>query len=230
MMRLHVLPPSPRAIKVLAVKNHLGLECEIHALDYFKADQTRPEFAALNPNKRMPVIEEDDWVLWESNAILFYLACKRPDAGLWPSGVRQQADVMRWLAWESSHWDPAWDILLTERVKKSFFISRESGRRTAGRTDAPQPPDAARIAEGERYVRELAAILDSHLSGRNWLVAERSTIADFALAAWMPAAASVGLPLTNYDAVARWYDRVAALPGWREAVGAIRRGAATAPV
>jgi glutathione S-transferase len=202
MMRLHVLPRSPRAIKVLAVKNHLGLECEIHVLDYLKADQTRPEFAALNPNKRMPVLEEDGWVLWESNAILFYLACKRPDAGLWPSGIRDQADVTRWLTWESGHWDPAWDILLIERVKKSFFILGESGRRTAGRTDAPQPPDAARIAEGERYVRELAATLDSHLSGRNWLVAEQWTIADFALAAWMPAAASVGLPLTDYAAVA----------------------------
>jgi glutathione S-transferase len=84
MIRLHVLPPSPRAIKVIAVKNFLGLEAEIHALVYFKAEQLQPQFAKLNPNRRMPVLEEDGWVLWESNAILFYLASKTSGSILWP--------------------------------------------------------------------------------------------------------------------------------------------------
>lgn len=71
MMRLHVFPPSPRAIKVVAVKNHLDLECEICVVDYFRAEQTTPEFAKLNPNQRQPVLEDGEWTLWESNAILF---------------------------------------------------------------------------------------------------------------------------------------------------------------
>jgi glutathione S-transferase len=218
MMRLHVLPPSPRATKTLAAKNHLELECEVRVLDYFNAEQTDPEFAKLNPNKRQPVLEDDDWVLWESNAILFYLASKKPDAGLWPSGSRDQADVMRWLSWESGHWDPAWDILITERLKKSFFTTRDSGRRTGGRTEAPLAPDPERIAEGGRYVRELAAVLEAHLGSRMWLVGEAPTISDFAVAAWIPCATAVSLPLVDYGAIGRWYGRVAGLRGWAEAI------------
>src|SRR6516164_9702485 len=98
MISLHVFPPSPRAIKVVALKNFLKIEVEVRALDYFKADHLQPEFAKLNPNRRMPVLEEDGWVLWESNAILLFLAAQKPDYGLWPTSVREQAEVMRWLS------------------------------------------------------------------------------------------------------------------------------------
>lgn len=218
MIRLHVFPPSPRAIKVLAVKNFLGLETEVCALDYYKADQLQPEFAKLNPNRRMPVLEEDGWVLWESNAILFFLATKKPDSGLWPTNAREQAEVMRWLSWESSHWDPAWDILITERVKKQAFVTRESGRRTEGTTNDPQAADPERLAEGNRAVRELAGILDKQLVGQSWIAGEKLTIADFALAPWMLATAMVGTPFDDFKAVQRWYAKVAALPAWQQAL------------
>ena len=216
MMRLHVLLPSPRAIKVLAVKNFLGIECEVRSLDYLKAEQNNPEFAKLNPNKRQPVLEEDDWILWESNAILFYLATRTSEARLWPDNPRERAEVMRWLAWEGNHWDPACDILITERLKKRFFVTRESGRRTEGRAEAPEPLDPDRVAEGEKYVGELAAILDAHLSTRTWLVGDGPTIAEFALGAWMPSRTRAGLPIENCREIARWYDRVESLPGWRD--------------
>jgi glutathione S-transferase len=70
-----------------------------------EGDQRAPEYAALNPNLKMPMLEDDGFVLWESNAILFYLANKRPQSGLWPGEARAQADVSRWLAWRSAHWD-----------------------------------------------------------------------------------------------------------------------------
>jgi glutathione S-transferase len=76
-MKLHIAPPSPRAIKVVALKNNLGLECEIRVINFSTGDHMTPEYAALNPNKLMPVLEDDGFVLWESNAILQYLASKR---------------------------------------------------------------------------------------------------------------------------------------------------------
>jgi glutathione S-transferase len=218
MMRLHVFPPSPRAIKVVAVKNHLDLECEICVVDYFRAEQTTPEFAKLNPNQRQPVLEDGEWTLWESNAILFYLAAKKPDAGLYPDRARDQADVMRWLFWEGTQWDPACDVLITERVKKALLRVRESGRRTGGQSETPQPPDPQRVAEGEKWVGELAGILDAHLADRPWLVGDKPSIADFALGAWMPSAARVGLPLAGRQAIDSWYGRVTALRGWRESL------------
>jgi glutathione S-transferase len=101
-MKLYVLPPSPRAFKVTALKNHLGLDCETQIVDLGKGDQLTPEYVAMNPNRKMPVLEDDGFVLWESNAILFYLASKKPQSGLWPSDLNRQADVLRWLAWERS--------------------------------------------------------------------------------------------------------------------------------
>jgi hypothetical protein len=101
-MKLFVLPLSPRAFKVIALKNHLGLDREMQVVDLGMGDQLTPEYIALNPNKKMPVLEDDGFVLWESNAIIFYLASKWPQSGLWPADGQRQADVLRWLAWESA--------------------------------------------------------------------------------------------------------------------------------
>src|SRR5438128_1431894 len=120
MMRLHVFPPSPRAIKVMGLVNHLGLDCEMRIVDLLKGEQQKPEFTALNPNKKMPVLDDNGFVLWESNAILQYLASKQPASGLWPSDPQRQADVSRWQFWDMAHWDPACAILVFERVVKNL--------------------------------------------------------------------------------------------------------------
>jgi glutathione S-transferase len=84
----------------VALKTYLALDCDVHSIDLGP-----PEYVALNPIKKMPTPEDDGFVLWESNAILFYMAAMHPNSGLWPSDLRCQADVLRWLAWESAHWD-----------------------------------------------------------------------------------------------------------------------------
>src|ERR1700745_1116686 len=104
-MKLYLFPPSARALAIVALKNHLALDCEVQPIELGRGDQLTPEYLALNPNKKMPTLEDDGFVLWESNAILFYMAAKRPECRLWPSDLKGQADVLRWLAWESAHWD-----------------------------------------------------------------------------------------------------------------------------
>ena len=89
MLNLYVFPPSPRAFKVIALAAHLGIDYEKRIVDLTKGEQRRPEFTALNPNQRMPVMEEDGFVLWESNAILQYLADKKPTSGLLPTDTRR---------------------------------------------------------------------------------------------------------------------------------------------
>ena len=100
MIKLHVAPPSPRAFKVLAVARHLGLDFELCPVDLLNGAHLRPEFAALNPNRRMPVLEDDGFVLWESKAITQYLASRKPERGLLPTDPRKCADVSRWQFWE----------------------------------------------------------------------------------------------------------------------------------
>jgi len=203
-MRLHVFPPSPRATKVIALTHHLGLDCEFRVVHLFKGEQATPQFAALNPNKRMPVLEDDGFVLWESNAILHYLATKKPESGLWPTNAKRQADVLRWLSWEAAHWMPACAPMAFERVVKKL----------AGLGD----PDLAEIAKGEKAFHQFADVLNGHLKGRRWLVGNDLTIADFCVGAPMVMAEAGQYPLATYPEITRWYGALAALPGWKKAI------------
>jgi glutathione S-transferase len=113
-MEIYVFPPSPRAIKVMAVANHLGLDWTMRALDPRKGDHMTPDYAALNPNMRMPTFKDDDYVLWESNAIMQCLALKKPQSGLLPSEEKARLDVTRWQFWDAAHWDPACVVFVFE--------------------------------------------------------------------------------------------------------------------
>ena len=73
-LKIYAFPASPRAFKVLSFANHIGIPYEFVLCDLTNGAQRSPEFTALNINQRMPVLEEDGWSLWESNAILQYLA------------------------------------------------------------------------------------------------------------------------------------------------------------
>src|ERR1700751_1312812 len=119
-MKLHVAPPSPRGFKVLAVARQLGLDFDLCPVDLLTGAQNQTQFVALNPNRKMPVMEDDGFVLWESNAIMQYLASKKPDVGLLPLDPRHRADVSRWQFWEVAHWDPACATLIFERLLKKL--------------------------------------------------------------------------------------------------------------
>ena len=122
MIELYVFPPSPRAFKVMAIANHLGIETKILPLDLVKGEQKTSEYAALNPNMRMPTMKDGDYVLWESCAIEQYLADKKPDSGLFPKDQRARLDVTRWQFWETAHWDPACAVFLYENLIKPVIL------------------------------------------------------------------------------------------------------------
>lgn len=206
-MKLYVFPPSGRALAVIALKNHLQLDCEVQRIDLGQGDQLTPQYMALNPNRKMPTLEDDGFVLWESNAILFYLAAKQPDSGLWPSDWRGQADVLRWLAWESAHWDA--ESIGMVAFEKSSKVVLGLG-----------PPEPAFVARGQQNFARFAAVLDAYLRGKTWLVGERVTIADFSLGGLVPSAERIGLPVGSFPELVRWYGALAALPGWRDALAA----------
>ena len=212
-MKLYLFPAG-RAFGVVALKNHLAIDCDLRSIDLGRGDQLAPEYVAMNPNRKMPTLEDDGFVLWEANAILFYLASKRPERGVWPADVRGQADVLRWLAWESAHWDAESLGMIT--FEKNSKVVLGLG-----------PPDPAFIARGEENFARFAAVLDGHLKGKSWIVGEQLTIADFSIGALVPTATRVGLPIERFGAIGRWYDLLSALPAWRDALAA-RNAAATA--
>jgi glutathione S-transferase len=204
MMKLHVAPPSPRAFKVLAVARHLDLDFELCPVDLLNGAHLRPEFAALNPNKKMPVLEDDGFVLWESNAITQYLAARKPERGLLPADPRKHADVARWQFWESCHWDRACATLIFERLLKKVF----------GQGD----PTPALVEKGEADLRQLGAVLDGALAGRSYVCGEQLTVADFSVGAWLNYAARAGYPIDGFREIRRWYAGLMELPAWRESI------------
>jgi glutathione S-transferase len=203
-MKLHVAPPSPRAFKVLALANHLGLDYELRPVDLVKGDNMRPEFAALNPNRMMPVLEDDGFVLWESNAILQYLAAKKPESGLLPSDPRGRADVNRWQFWEIAHWDSTCGTLLFERLVKRLF----------GLGDA----SAAEIEKGEQKFRRFGDVLNGNLVGRPFITGDHLTVADFSIGAWLNFAQAARYPIDGFREITRWHSGLMELPAWRESI------------
>ncbi|HVN85682.1 MAG TPA: glutathione S-transferase family protein [Candidatus Binatia bacterium] len=203
-MKLHVAPPSPRAFKVLAVARHLGLDFELVPVDILNGANQRPEFVALNPNKKMPVLEDDGFVLWESNAITQYLASKKPDAGLLPSGARGRAEVSRWQFWENAHWDPACGTLIFERMLKKVFGQ-----------GAPNPSE---IEKGEEEVRRFGGVLNGWLSGRRYLCGGQLTLADFSVGAWLNYADRAQYPIDDFREIRRWFADLMELPAWRASI------------
>jgi glutathione S-transferase len=204
MLNLYVFPPSPRAFKVIALAAHLGIDYEKRIVDLTKGEQRRPEFTKLNPNQRMPVLEEDGFVLWESNAILQYLADKKPASGLLPADPRGRADVTRWQCWDLANWDPACAIMIFERLVKKLLNIGD--------------PDPVEIAKGEERFHRVANILDAHLKGRNYITGDKLTVADFSIGAPLNLAAPAQLPVSGYAEIRRWHANLSELPAWRQSI------------
>jgi glutathione S-transferase len=206
-VKIHIFPPSSRVIGIVALKHYLALDCELQTVDLGDGDQRTPEYGSLNPNRKMPTLEDGGLVLWESNAILFYMASKRPESGVLPADVRGQADVLRWLFWESAHWD----------AESCGMVTYEkSSKRVLGLG----PPDPAFIARGEENFNRFAAVLNESLRGKTWIVGERLTLADFSIGGLIPSAQRSGLPTERFPEICRWYEGLAALPAWQQALAA----------
>jgi glutathione S-transferase len=202
MIELYVFPPSPRAFKVMAIANHLGLEVTLRQVDLLKGEQRAPEYVALNPNMRMPTLKDGDTVLWEANAIAQYLASKKPQSGLLPTAEVDRLDVTRWQFWDLAHWDAACSVFIFEHLVKPAL---QMGT-----------PDAAALAKGAESFHRVAKVLDGHLKGKKYVMGDALTIADFCLGAPLNLAEVASFPLEPYNEIKRWYGTLRALPAWQK--------------
>jgi glutathione S-transferase len=133
-MKLYGFPPSPNTWKVRAVAAHLRIPLEVEFVDLTKGGSHMPDYLALNPTGRAPTLVDGDFTLWESTAIMQYIASKSPNS-LWPNDARTRADIMRWQSWDLAHWGKeACDPLVFQRLVKKFL--------NLG------PPDEAVVAQG----------------------------------------------------------------------------------
>jgi glutathione S-transferase len=202
MMRLHYHPRSPNARRAVMVAHHLKCDVELVNVDLMKGEQKTPAFMKMNPNARVPVLEDGDFILWESRAIIIYLAEKTPGQTVYPSDARARADIHRWMFWSAAHFMPSIAVLGFERVFKKLM----------GMGD----PDPKEEERGERLFHAFAPVLDAQLAGREWLTGSSITLADFCVASPLVAADMARLPVKPYANLQAWFARMKALDAWKK--------------
>ena len=165
MITLYGTPPT-RALRALWLLNELDLAHEIVPVDIGAGENRAPEFLALNPAAKLPVLVDGDLVISESAAIQLYLADKYgdrfPGGGLIPDMPEDRARMHHWLFFLMTEIEaPLWRIAL-----HSFLY-------------APEEQSAEEIALAKRDGRRMIAVLEQHMRGRDFIVGDQATVADF---------------------------------------------------
>ncbi len=192
-LRFYRHPISGHCHRVEALLSLLGLPVEVVEVDLPRGEQRTPTFLEKNPWGLVPVLEDGDVRLSESNAILVYLALQYDPSEQWlPRDARNAALVMHWLSLASGP---------LARGPAAARIHRLVGR--------PVNMEEAR-AIGEK----LFSIVEEHLARTPFLVGERPTIADLAFYAYTARAPEGDISLAPYDRVRAWLERIEALPGF----------------
>ena len=183
--------------KVVWCADEMGLAYErIDCGGKFGINDT-PQYLAMNPNGLVPVIEDGDFILYESNAIVRYLAAGHPT--LFPAEPRRRADIDRWMEWQSTGFTPAQTVAFWNLV----------------RTPEPQR-DLAAVEASRAKSEKHAAVLDKHLAGRRYITGDVFTAADIVVGC--AAHRWLHLPLQREPRphLERWYAELKARPASRQ--------------
>lgn len=189
--------PNPRL--AVAVARHLAAEVEFEFASPFAPGQAE-RFRPLNPNLSLPILVEAGKSLWEADAIACRLS-RKVQSDFWRMGD-DEPDMVRWISWGKENFVRACDMVQFERGTKQRY--------------GLGPIDQQLVEEGLSRFRTAAAILDMELSGRNWLVGEAVSHADFRMASFLPFNDAARLPLGDYPNICRWNDRLEEIDAWRD--------------
>lgn len=197
-LTLHEFARSGNAYKIRLLLAHLGRPYARREYNILTGETRTPEFlATVNANGRIPVLQDGDKFLPESNASLFYLA---EGTRYLPANAFDKADTLRWLFWEQYNHEPN---IATLRYWATY----------GGGWDAQPPAKHAQIAAKQAAGDEALALMNAHLARRDWLVGDALSVADIALYAYTHVAEDGGFKLATYPNVVAWLARVAAQPG-----------------
>jgi glutathione S-transferase len=200
MMKLYYHPMSHNSRRARAVALHVGAAHEPVVVDVTQGAHKKPEYLAINPNGMIPTLDDDGFTLGESTAIGVYLAEKTKNEVL-PTELKARAQVFSWLSWDQCNWNPACSTVIFERVFKKFFGGAE---------------DEAAVASALEKFKKHAAVLDAQLGKSDFIVGNKVTLADFAVASALTMAAPAKLPVEDYKNISRWFEKMNTVPGWKE--------------
>jgi len=192
-MKLYEFGPT-RSLRARWTLQELGVDFEPVKVNILQGELVRPEFRRLNPACKLPVLVDGDFVLTESAAIVLYLAEKYPERHLIPSDLMERAEMYRWLMFTVTELEqPLW------RMTRHRSLYPEAER---------LPGD---IAIASREFRQMAAVLDAHMQGREFVAGNSCTVADFVLAYTLDWGNEVGL-LDQAPGLVAYMERMYARP------------------
>ncbi len=192
MITLYDAELSGNCYKVRLLLALLGLEHAREPIDLAAGENRTEAFLRLNPRGQIPVLTDGPVTVWDSQAILVYLARRYATPGWLPLAAEPLAEVMQWLAFAGN--------------ECLFGMARARAIRIFGR-----PGD---LAECQEYARRGLAVLDAHLAGRDWLAGPGATIADLACYPYCALVPAGGIALDPYRNARAWMARIEALPGY----------------
>jgi glutathione S-transferase len=184
-----------RAFRALWIANELGLDYEHVPVEIGEAGARRPPYLAINPNGRLPAIDDGGFTLWESLAITLYLAKKHTAGRLYPTTLEGEAKTWQWSLWSVQEVDRGVNIWSLHAVRLP-----------------PADRDPQRLAEALKVLEPPFKVLDGALAGRSYLLGEDFTVADLNVAAVISRALDMNLSATPRleDWLARCLERPAA--------------------
>ncbi|HET7098587.1 MAG TPA: glutathione S-transferase family protein [Casimicrobiaceae bacterium] len=191
-MKLYDFELSGNAYKVRLLISLLGLNCERVAVDLRQGEQRQPAFLKLNPRGQVPTLDDGGTVVWDSLAILVYLARKYGGEKWLPLAAEPMAEVMQWLA-----------------VMENEMLYGLARARIIVKFKRP-----GNLDEAKELGRKGLDVLEQRLASHPWLAFDRLTIADIACFPYVALAPEGEISLDGHPAVRGWIDRIKALPGF----------------
>ena len=200
MLRIWGRPNSVNVKKALWAAEELGLEYERIDAGMEHGVVGSPEYRALNPNGLVPTMDDGGFILWESHAIVRYLAAKHPERGLWIAEPRARADNERWMEWSYSfqaQFRPVfWGLVRTP----------------------PEKRDMKAIEEARAKCAQLLAVPDAALRARKYLGGEALGTGDIPLGCHVQLWMRMQIERPEHPGLSAWFERLCARPAFRKIV------------
>jgi len=204
-MKLYYHPASTTSRMVTLFAAESAIPMDLQVVDIFGGEHHKEPFVAINPNRLVPVLEDDGMRLTESSAILKYLADKTGSPA-YPKDLRQRARVNERMDWFNANVYKDFGYGLVYPQVLSYLAY-------------PDPvAHKACVERGLEKTKGWLGILDQHLIGpnQNYLCGDRITIADYFGSVMLEAGKLVGCTFAGFPNVDRWMDRMRALPNWNK--------------
>jgi glutathione S-transferase len=177
--------------KVRLALEELGLDYELEKIDLYQGDHKKPAYLAVSPRGKVPALEIDGGTLWDSGAIIAYLAER--EGRLWPSEGPGKAEALNLLFLEASTFQDLAGVFYWNRVIMPLI---------------GKPSDEARMAKAQTKLLPLFQLLQSQLAAGDYLLGDFSLV-DCVYAPWLPV-----LDLDGFPGLQAWRDRLMARPSW----------------